>query len=121
MTVRPEPYRFTVDEYHRMAEAGLLGEDERVELIGGEIIAMAADGKPPCRLCCAPDASVLPSRKRQRHRVGAERGEARRPPRCSPASPSCQEGLLCLRSPHRSRRPAHPSRSQRRPRPTTAE
>ena len=32
--------RFTVDEFHRMAEAGILHEDERVELIGGEIVEM---------------------------------------------------------------------------------
>ena len=35
---------FTVDEYHRMGEAGTLGEDERVELIDGEIIEMAPIG-----------------------------------------------------------------------------
>jgi len=29
---------FTVEEYHRMAEAGIFGEDERVELIEGEIV-----------------------------------------------------------------------------------
>lgn len=35
---------FTVDEYERMAEEGILGEDERVELVGGEILLMAAMG-----------------------------------------------------------------------------
>ena len=30
--------RFTVDEYHRMGEAGILGCDERLELIAGQIV-----------------------------------------------------------------------------------
>jgi Uma2 family endonuclease len=30
--------RFTLDEYHRMGEAGILAEDSRVELIAGEIV-----------------------------------------------------------------------------------
>jgi Uma2 family endonuclease len=36
--------RFTVQDYHRMAEAGILHEDDRVELIEGELIEMAAIG-----------------------------------------------------------------------------
>ena len=37
-------HRFTVEEYHRMGETGLLGEDDRVELIDGEVVEMAAIG-----------------------------------------------------------------------------
>jgi Uma2 family endonuclease len=40
--------RFTVTEYHRLAELGFFEEDERVELIKGEIIQMAAKGTPHC-------------------------------------------------------------------------
>jgi Uma2 family endonuclease len=36
--------RFTVHDYHRMGEAGILHEDDRVELIEGEIVEMTAIG-----------------------------------------------------------------------------
>lgn len=37
-------HRFTVEEYRKMGEAGIFSEDDRVELIDGEIVEMAAIG-----------------------------------------------------------------------------
>ncbi|MUL35302.1 Uma2 family endonuclease [Gloeocapsopsis dulcis] len=37
---------FTAQEYHKMADLGILHPDERVELIEGQIIAMAAKNPP---------------------------------------------------------------------------
>jgi Uma2 family endonuclease len=37
---------FTADDYEELGRAGILGEDERVELIGGEIIALSPIGGP---------------------------------------------------------------------------
>lgn len=44
MAARVAPWRFTVDEYHRIAESGVFGEDDRVELIEGEISRMSPLG-----------------------------------------------------------------------------
>lgn len=41
---QPVPRRFTVEEYYKMVEAGVLHEGERVELIEGEIIVMSPQG-----------------------------------------------------------------------------
>jgi Uma2 family endonuclease len=35
---------FTVSEYHKMIEAGVFHEDDRIELLGGEIVAMSPIG-----------------------------------------------------------------------------
>lgn len=44
MAAEMMPHRFIVDEYLRMGEVGLLDEDDRMELIDGEVIEMAATG-----------------------------------------------------------------------------
>ncbi len=44
MAALPKRRRFNVVEYYRMADAGILDEDDRVELIRGEIIEMPPIG-----------------------------------------------------------------------------
>ena len=41
-----EPYRFTIAQYFAIAEAGILKEGERVELIDGVIVTMSPMGNP---------------------------------------------------------------------------
>ncbi|MCC6848647.1 MAG: Uma2 family endonuclease [Deltaproteobacteria bacterium] len=40
----PVRHRFTIDEYHRMGEAGIFHEDSRVELIEGDVFHMCPIG-----------------------------------------------------------------------------
>jgi hypothetical protein len=44
MSVQLQKRLFTVKEYHLMTEVGILSEGDRVELIEGEIVKMAAIG-----------------------------------------------------------------------------
>ena len=46
MSAQLEPTRFNVSEYYRMAKAGILKPEDRVELIEGEIIKMSPVGSP---------------------------------------------------------------------------
>ena len=46
MTTGLTTRRFTVEDYYRMAEAGILTADERVELLDGEIAEMTPIGSP---------------------------------------------------------------------------
>ncbi len=38
------PHRFTVANYYRMLEAGIFTEDDRVELLGGQVVDMSPIG-----------------------------------------------------------------------------
>jgi len=54
-----ERVRFTADQYERMAEAGVLGPQDHVELIEGEIVRMVPMGDPHA-LCVARFLNRLP-------------------------------------------------------------
>ena len=53
-------HRFTVEDYERMGDAGILGEDDRVELIAGEIVDMSPIR--PRHAACVNQANWLLSR-----------------------------------------------------------
>jgi Uma2 family endonuclease len=50
-------HRFTVEEYHKMAEAGVFSEDDRVELIEGEVVQMTPIGWRHAR--CVSNLNML--------------------------------------------------------------
>jgi Uma2 family endonuclease len=45
VTFVPVRHKLTVDAYYRMGEAGIFGEDDRIELIDGDLIDMAPIGQ----------------------------------------------------------------------------
>jgi Uma2 family endonuclease len=57
MAVQIEKRLLTLEEYERMIEAGVFDEDERIELIRGEIVKMAAIGLP--HMACVARLSEL--------------------------------------------------------------
>jgi Uma2 family endonuclease len=57
MQIEVQRKRFTVDEYHRMGEIGVLSDDDFVELIEGEIVMMPPIGNR--HLGCVNAASTL--------------------------------------------------------------
>ena len=60
MAVAPEKRRFTADEFLRMAETGILCEDDRLELIDGEIVEMSPIGLPHrAAVACATRGLIL--------------------------------------------------------------
>ena len=53
-------HRFTVQEYRQMAEAGVFAEDERIELVEGEIVEMSPIGPRHIEAVIALNALLLP-------------------------------------------------------------
>lgn len=51
--------RFTLDEYHRLIDIGFFHEDERIELIRGELVQMVAKGTAHTT-CCSNLLEELP-------------------------------------------------------------
>jgi Uma2 family endonuclease len=51
--------RFTLDEYHRLIELGVFGEDDRIELIHGDLVEMVAKNTAHI-LCCRKLLQQLP-------------------------------------------------------------
>ena len=56
----PVPHhRFTVAEYHQMAETGILKREDRVELINGEVIEMSAVSPETLPQACVEQPGYL--------------------------------------------------------------
>lgn len=73
---------WTVDEYHRMAEAGVLREDDRVELIEGEIVEMSPIGSGHAR--CVNRLNALLGPAAQGRAIVSVQNPVRLSPRSEP-------------------------------------
>jgi hypothetical protein len=74
--------RFTIEEYERMVETGILAQDDRVELIEGEIVEMSPIGDPHAAFV-ANLTHLLVQLVGDRARVWVQ-GPVRVPPRSKP-------------------------------------
>lgn len=82
--------RFTVEEYHRMAEIGIFHADERVELIEGEIVQMAPIG--PAHAGCVINATRLFITRLADRAVVSPQNPVVIRPRSDQGSPLCAGG-----------------------------
>jgi Uma2 family endonuclease len=58
----PSLYRLTVDEYHRMIEAGVFTEDDRIELLEGFLVAKMPESPAHAAMISIIAGDVLTSR-----------------------------------------------------------
>jgi hypothetical protein len=68
----PAPRRFDVYEYHQMADAGILKECDRVELIEGEIVERSPDRQSARGLCRSAQSPVYHTSRRSCDRARTE-------------------------------------------------
>jgi Uma2 family endonuclease len=80
--IERERRRFTIEEYERMAETGILTQDDRVELIEGEIVEMSPIGNPHAAFVANLN-HLLVNAVGDRARVWVQ-GPVRVPPRSKP-------------------------------------
>ena len=82
METEQQRRRFTADEYHRMAEAGVLRDDDRVELVDGEIVEMTPIGSR--HAACVDQLNVLLSRSLAGQGILRVQGPVRLDPHSEP-------------------------------------
>jgi Uma2 family endonuclease len=96
-----ERRRFTLDEYHRMGEAGILHEDDPVELVHGEIVQTAPIG--PTHAWCVTRLSRLLDRTLGNRAVVRSQSPVTLPP-----DSEAQPDVALLRPPEEAYRRRHP-------------
>jgi Uma2 family endonuclease len=101
MAVDVERHRFTLEQYERMVETGVLSEDDRVELIEGEIVSMP----PP-----SPEHSYAVQRLAQLliRALGDDAFVRTQDPLRLPPASAPEPDLAVARPPHRQYAHRHP-------------
>jgi Uma2 family endonuclease len=89
----PKVRRFSVEDYHQLLAVGFLQEGDRVELIQGELVDMAAKGTKHI-FCCQELLAILPDRVREQ------------------AISRCQDPIILSANSHRPTRARSLSRTQ---------
>ncbi|MBI3268902.1 MAG: Uma2 family endonuclease [Planctomycetes bacterium] len=104
MTVQVLKRRFTVEEYYRMGEAGILRPDDRVELLEGEVVEMSPIG--PEHASCVTGIDQLLQQRLGDRAVVRVQSPVRLGPRSEP-----QPDLALARPPAASYAKRHPAPS----------